>query len=405
MTSGCFVLPNPWDVGSARYLRQPRLQGAGDDQRRRGLEPRACRRRRAAGGDARPHPRDRRSHRPAGQRGLPGRLRARAGGRGGECAALRRDRRRRPLDRGCDGRRRRAAVRSSLSRSSGSPRRVRRSMPPAATCSWWRGRSAFSPATMRRSRRRSIGSTAFAEAGADCLYAPGVRSDRRHLRDRRGGGAEAGQCACRMGRQPDGRAARGARRAAHQRRRGACPHGLGRRHAGGARDRRDGQLRCLRGRRAGRRTQPAVRRNDRKRGDHERDQSTACRSARWSMPRRPSGPRRCRLDGRFCRIEKLDLVRHGESLWHGGQGARRSVGLYGLRPVSRRARPSCAGSRSGPCCSIRSPMPWSIRRSDRAIGIVTLMEIRPAMGVIEMGNIVYTPAAAAHRRRRRKRNT
>ena len=29
--------------------------------------------------------------------------------------------------------------------------------------------------------------------------------------------------------------------------------------------------------------------------------------------------------------------------------------------------------------------------SDRAIGTVTLMEIRPAMGVIEMGNIVYTP--------------
>ena len=47
------------------------------------------------------------------------------------------------------------------------------------------------------------------------------------------------------------------------------------------------------------------------------------------------------------------------------------------------------------------PMPWSTTASDRAVGIVTLMEIRPAMRVIEMGNIVYTPAAAAHARRHR----
>jgi RimJ/RimL family protein N-acetyltransferase len=32
------------------------------------------------------------------------------------------------------------------------------------------------------------------------------------------------------------------------------------------------------------------------------------------------------------------------------------------------------------------------RATDRATGIVTLMEIRPAMRVIEIGNIVYAPA-------------
>ena len=32
--SGCFVIPNPWNVGSARYLAGPRLQGAGHDQLR-----------------------------------------------------------------------------------------------------------------------------------------------------------------------------------------------------------------------------------------------------------------------------------------------------------------------------------------------------------------------------------
>jgi len=25
--SGCFVIPNPWDIGSAVYLRPPRFQG------------------------------------------------------------------------------------------------------------------------------------------------------------------------------------------------------------------------------------------------------------------------------------------------------------------------------------------------------------------------------------------
>ena len=33
-----------------------------------------------------------------------------------------------------------------------------------------------------------------------------------------------------------------------------------------------------------------------------------------------------------------------------------------------------------------------VDRSGRAVGIATLMEIRPAMGVIEVGNIVYSPA-------------
>ena len=43
--SGCFVIPNPWNVGSARYLQGPRLQGAGDHQLRPRPFGRLCRRR------------------------------------------------------------------------------------------------------------------------------------------------------------------------------------------------------------------------------------------------------------------------------------------------------------------------------------------------------------------------
>ena len=43
--AGCFVIPNPWNVGSARYLQGLGFQGAGDDKL--GLRPfaRLCRRR------------------------------------------------------------------------------------------------------------------------------------------------------------------------------------------------------------------------------------------------------------------------------------------------------------------------------------------------------------------------
>ena len=36
--AGCFVLPNPWDVGSARYLQRQGLPGLGHDQCRLRLE-------------------------------------------------------------------------------------------------------------------------------------------------------------------------------------------------------------------------------------------------------------------------------------------------------------------------------------------------------------------------------
>ena len=49
-----------------------------------------------------------------------------------------------------------------------------------------------------------------------------------------------------------------------------------------------------------------------------------------------------------------------------------------------------------------TPIPMPSSTADgRAVGIVTLMEIRPATRVIEVGNILYSPAAAAHAARHR----
>ena len=49
--AGCFVIPNPWDLGSARFSAKSRLQGAGDDEFRPRLvaRPARWRPRRSAG--------------------------------------------------------------------------------------------------------------------------------------------------------------------------------------------------------------------------------------------------------------------------------------------------------------------------------------------------------------------
>ncbi len=73
--SGCFVLPNPWDVGSARYLASRRLQGDRHDQFGLRVVDRPGRQSRGARDHPRAPARDGRRDRPAGQRRLRKRLR------------------------------------------------------------------------------------------------------------------------------------------------------------------------------------------------------------------------------------------------------------------------------------------------------------------------------------------
>ena len=129
--SGCFVIPNPWDRGSAALLvhlgfRALATTSAGF----------AWSRGRRDGGvgleEALDHFRDIAARGPgSGQRRLRGRLRGRAGARRRERRARGGDRRGRALDRGLDGRRRRAAPsllprRRAGARRAGGDRRLRR---------------------------------------------------------------------------------------------------------------------------------------------------------------------------------------------------------------------------------------------------------------------------------------
>ena len=101
-------------------------------------------------------------------------------------------------------------------------------------------------------------------------------------------------------------------------------------------------------------------------------------------------PGAVRLEGRFCRIEKFDLIRHAESLWSAVKGddalwTYMAYGPFGdeatfLKWLEERA-------------VLLDPFAYAVidKTDGRAKGIVTLMEIRPAMRVVEMGSIVYAP--------------
>ncbi len=97
------------------------------------------------------------------------------------------------------------------------------------------------------------------------------------------------------------------------------------------------------------------------------------------------------LEGRFGRVEKLDASRHGKALWNAVKGHDQIwtyMSAYG--PFAHEAAFSdWLASRA----ILEDPFSYAIvDASDRAVGIATLMETRPAMRVCEVGHIVYSPA-------------
>lgn len=108
-----------------------------------------------------------------------------------------------------------------------------------------------------------------------------------------------------------------------------------------------------------------------------------------STPATKPGP--VNLQGRFGRAEKLDAARHGKALWNAVKGHDQIwtyMSAYGPF-VSEAAFSDWLAGRA----ALEDPFSYAIvDASDRAVGIATLMEIRPAMRVCEVGHIVYSPA-------------
>lgn len=95
------------------------------------------------------------------------------------------------------------------------------------------------------------------------------------------------------------------------------------------------------------------------------------------------------LEGRYGRVEKLDAAKHGADLWNAVRGHDELWPYMGYGPFADEAA-FAAWLAARP--TLEDPYSYAlIDTQNRAVGIATLMEIRPAMRVIEVGHIVYTP--------------
>lgn len=94
------------------------------------------------------------------------------------------------------------------------------------------------------------------------------------------------------------------------------------------------------------------------------------------------------LQGRFGRVERL-AQHHDAALWEAFKGHDPLWTYMGYGPFADFAAFSAwIGSR----LPLDDPYSYAVvEPSGRAVGISTLMEIRPAMRVIEVGHIVYAP--------------
>jgi RimJ/RimL family protein N-acetyltransferase len=106
---------------------------------------------------------------------------------------------------------------------------------------------------------------------------------------------------------------------------------------------------------------------------------------------RPAGePKAVVLEGRYGRIEKLDASHHGADLWAALAGHDQiwTYLAYGPFPNPEAFAPWLEGRAAAvdPFCYA------VIDKAGRACGILALMSVRPDMRVIEVGNVLLSPA-------------
>ena len=105
------------------------------------------------------------------------------------------------------------------------------------------------------------------------------------------------------------------------------------------------------------------------------------------------------LEGRYGRVERL-RTDHAASLWNAVKG-HDPIWTY-LSAYGPFANFAAFAEWLAGRVALDDPYSYAIiDSSGQAVGIATLMEIRPAMRVIEVGHIVYSPALAAHAARHR----
>jgi RimJ/RimL family protein N-acetyltransferase len=101
-------------------------------------------------------------------------------------------------------------------------------------------------------------------------------------------------------------------------------------------------------------------------------------------------PERKVLEGRYCRLEPLDVARHGADLWSALAGADSVWDYLPAAPPKDRAEYEAVLE-----AALKAPdITFTVidRQDGKAKGHLRMMEIRPPHGVFEVGWITYSPA-------------
>ena len=107
-------------------------------------------------------------------------------------------------------------------------------------------------------------------------------------------------------------------------------------------------------------------------------------------PKPASQPGPVTLQGRTCTIEKLDAARHGPGLW---QAVRGHDTIWTYMSYGPFADGGAFASWLAERERLSDPFYYAIvDKTGRAAGVFSLLEIKPAMRVIEVGHVVYSPA-------------
>jgi RimJ/RimL family protein N-acetyltransferase len=103
-------------------------------------------------------------------------------------------------------------------------------------------------------------------------------------------------------------------------------------------------------------------------------------------------PGRTPIEGRFCRIEALDAARHAEALFQAN--CRDAAGrMWTYMPYGPFESPQAYTSWAEAAAKGDDPLFHAIvdGASGQAVGVAAYLRIEPAVGVIEVGHIAYSP--------------
>jgi RimJ/RimL family protein N-acetyltransferase len=99
------------------------------------------------------------------------------------------------------------------------------------------------------------------------------------------------------------------------------------------------------------------------------------------------------LEGRFVRLEPLSANKHAASIWQAVNGHNEVWDYLGDGPYAREEdlREAILGKETGTAARFFAIIPLAEPRAGKAVGYASLMRIDTQNGVVEVGNVLFSP--------------